>query len=203
MDLSNFYYFKEGSKAHGLVVVNREIDETVYARGEADVGKPVIFRHHMGGRRYDILYAGVGLSLLSDRVINTFRAHKLTGWKTYPVEVYDKKRNLVPGYALFGVTGRAGPLDDESGERVVKSPRVPGGKPVAVRRGQVFNPATWDGNDFFILQGSLHIMVTERVKAALAPLKPKNIDFIPLLEYEVSESLIAMINQHRKENSVA
>ena len=193
MELSNFYHFRTEDKAYGLVVTNWEIDSSSYIRGEAEVGEPIVFRYHMGGRLYDIIEGSFyPLRLLSERVINAFRAHNLTGWKTYPVEVYDKKKNLVPGYALFGITGRAGPMDRKTGERVVVKSRLNPANLEQVRRGMHFDPNTWDGQDFFILDDSRYVMATARVKAALASLKLKNIALIPMLEYEIPESVIRL-----------
>ena len=193
--LSYFYYFREEFKAHALEVSAKAIktieDGVAYMHGETVIPHhPIIFHHRMGGRCYDMIDGNIPMFLLSDRVIAALRQHNISGWKGYPAEVYDKRHNLVPGYTLLGITGRAGPFDDTTGETITKPPRVPNGPCWKARRGRYFDPTSWDGSDFFIPQDKWFVMATERVKAALSPLKTKNITLTPLLEFEIAERYV-------------
>jgi hypothetical protein len=186
MDYSHFYDFGSDLKSYCLQVSATEIrDEIPFVYGEVIVTHPVVFRYHSGGRVYDLVETGwASLYLLSDRVISALHQHQITGWKTYPATVYDKKSNLVPGFSIFAVTGRAGPIDNSMSEIIQKDPPVPEGNPYQVRKGRYFDLSTWDGSDIFILKNSLAIVVTEKVKNVLAPLKPKNIRLQPITDIE-------------------
>jgi len=75
---------------------------------------PVVFegKKSCGKRLRDFLNTGYGdyFFLIADRVRDVFEANGLTGWKTYPVEVYDKKGAPVPGYHGISILGKCGPI---------------------------------------------------------------------------------------------
>jgi len=73
---------------------------------------PVVFKQDYGKKLLDILDTGwPSLYLISDHLKNTLETNKLTGWKSYPARVYDKKGVEVMGYNGFSITGRCGPID--------------------------------------------------------------------------------------------
>ena len=53
---------------------------------------PVIFRQENGENLTDILDTGsVGLFLISDRLKICLEENKLSGWKIFPIKLFDKK----------------------------------------------------------------------------------------------------------------
>ena len=59
----------------------------------AEIDFPVIFTQDHGKKLTDILDTGwPGLFLISDRLKKILEENKLTGWKTFPIKVYDKKK---------------------------------------------------------------------------------------------------------------
>lgn len=77
---------------------------------------PVIFQQKKsyGGKKFtDFLNTGYGSNLrpISDKVLEILIDNNITGWKTYPIQVFDKKGNEVPGYHGFSIIGRCKDLD--------------------------------------------------------------------------------------------
>ena len=91
---------------------------------------PIRFEHESGTVLSDFLDTGwPGWFLISERVCSSFRDRGLTGWKTYPIMLVDKRANEVQGYCGLSFTGRAGPIEIRKSE-VVQLQRVPGGRAV-------------------------------------------------------------------------
>jgi hypothetical protein len=80
--------------------------------------------------------------LISDRFKELLEIAGLTGWKSYPIELYDKKGNKVEGYNGFSITGRAGNLYkfDVPPMELDYSPKS---------AGYYFEYDSWDGSDIF------------------------------------------------------
>ncbi len=172
-------------------------------RGEAEADPPLRLVHKMGGKPADVMWSTfISFVVISERVVELLRAHGFTGWKTYAVEIYDRKGQHLPGYFGLGVTGRVGRRDPWRSPVVDKPPIVPGGKPYQVRKGLFFQDDFWDGSDFCCLEVGIEIIVTRRVAqafqkagigrifsdetSAFAPKRGKigNVIFIPLPERE-------------------
>ena len=108
----------------------------------------------------------VGFFVISDRMKDVLEENGFTGWKTYPIQLYDKKKNLISGYSGFTVTGKGGR---------VYYPLNEAWNPVLG-----WNPASWDGSDFFHFENTRHILITERVMKVLRKHKIDAIDMDPL-----------------------
>jgi len=148
--------------------------------------EPIAWRHYMGGASpKDLVPTGYGdLFLVSDRVVAVLRQHGFSGWTTYLVTLYGKKKEPVAGYHGFSITGRCG-LPDESRTRLEwRDPLVPNGPRVQVRVGLYVDLATWTGEEVFSPHGSGWCFVTEPVKVALEKAKVTNLKFVRLSEYE-------------------
>ena len=98
--------------------------------------------------------------IISDRTVNLLEDNHITGWKTFPVEIYDKKGNLISGYQGFSVTGRGGSTKD--------------GK---------YKISQWDGSDIFMIGNGMHHVI-ERVKILLEENKIDAAEFEPF-SYEI------------------
>ena len=131
-----------------------------------------IFRHIDGKRMRDLLdmrYTGSHF-LISDRLKSILEENRFTGWKCYPIELYDKKGNPITGYSGFTVTGHGGRLYrsfnkgwDSIGDYYL-----------------AWNPACWDGSDFFRFDNASHLLVTEKVMTVLKKNRVDAVDFFPL-----------------------
>lgn len=57
-----------------------------------DMAFPIAFKQGTGNNLLDILDTGFpGLYLISERLKAILEDNHLTGWKTYPIKLYDKK----------------------------------------------------------------------------------------------------------------
>ena len=128
---------------------------------------PIVFHQEEGKRMRDVLdMRSVGFFVISDRMKDVLEENGFTGWKTYPIQLYDKKKNLISGYSGFTVTGKGGR---------VYYPLNEAWNPVLG-----WNPASWEGSDFFHFENTRHILVTERVMKVLRKHKIDAIDMVPL-----------------------
>lgn len=128
---------------------------------------PIVFHQEEGKRMRDVLdMRSVGFFVISDRMKDVLEESGFTGWKTYPIQLYDKKKNLISGYSGFTVTGKGGR---------VYYPLIEAWNPVLG-----WNPASWDGSDFFHFENTRHILITERVMKVLSKHKIDAIDMDPL-----------------------
>lgn len=128
---------------------------------------PIVFYQEDGKRMRDVLdMRSVGFFVISDRMKDVLEENGFTGWKTYPIQLYDKKKNLISGYSGFTVTGKGGR---------VYYPLNEAWNPVLG-----WNPASWKGSDFFHFENTRHILVTERVMKVLRKHKIDAIDMDPL-----------------------
>ena len=120
------------------------------------VSFPVVFHQYDGMKLRDLMAWADEPFIISDRTVNLLEDNHITGWKTFPVEIYDKKGNLISGYQGFSVTGRGGSTKD--------------GK---------YKISQWDGSDIFMIGNGMHHVI-ERVKILLEENKIKSAEFFPL-----------------------
>ena len=144
-----------------------------------DISFPVVFkeRRESGKRMRDILdNRNVAFYLISDRFRDALEKEGITGWKCYPVEIYDKKGNLVHGYNGFSVTGRAGKMQEYD------VPPVELGYDLE-SYGYYFEYDSWDGSDIFNTENSNFLIVTERFIEVIRKYKITACHFARLTEY--------------------
>ena len=142
---------------------------------------PLIFlQTHEGKRFRDVLdMRWPSAYLISDRMKNILEKNKITGWKSYPVVIYDRKGGIIEGYNGFSIVGRSGPMDPRRQPTEYYVRRWDGS--VSDRLDYIggwFDINTWDGSDIFILGESLWIIITERLYKILKKEK------ITAIEYE-------------------
>jgi hypothetical protein len=159
-------------------------DPYALTRGEVEPEAPLRFRHDQGSRVED--YIGTTwavLHLVSDRFLGVLQG--FSGWRTYPVEIYDRHGEPVPGYHGLAASGRCGPIEDELSPVEVLPPPVPEGEAMPHRIGIRFRPETWDGNDVFCPDdGSAWTLMTQEVRDALVAAKITGIDLDRITEIE-------------------
>jgi hypothetical protein len=124
-------------------------DGAAFARAEARPDDPVPVEWLMGRPTpSDVVWTtSVYPFVVSRRVIDLLERGRFTGWDSYPVDLVDKHRHPVPGYAGLMITGRCDPVDLSRSELVVRE--YPGGW-FPKFRGQFFASESWDGSDLFM-----------------------------------------------------
>jgi len=151
-------------------------------KGEWRPPEPVRLKAYMGGQATDVLWTGQLNVCISDRVLDVLEKNKFTGWATYPVEVFGRKGEFLPGYHGLSITSYASEIDRSRSQIIVKSP-VPGTEPRTYYRGIFFDESKWDGSDFFRLTGSWTV-VKKTVRDVFKREKIINVKFTSLAEYD-------------------
>jgi hypothetical protein len=65
---------------------------------------PVKYKHQSGTKFRDMIDTGYPyLYLVSDTVIRVLEDNQITGWKTFPIIIEDKKGNITDGYRGLGI----------------------------------------------------------------------------------------------------
>jgi hypothetical protein len=189
-----FFLFEDPFSSRWLRVkplpefVNNELAR-ILAFGSSKPSKPVVFRGYMGGPVADILRTGLPPYLcMSQRVLDILEKNQFTGWSTYPVEVFDRKGNILIGYYGLAVTSYAGDRDLTRSTIIDKGPIVKGGKPYKVYKGLFFDETKWDGSDFFRI-GNGNIIVSKVVKDVFNKAKIRNVKFVALCDEETNTAI--------------
>jgi hypothetical protein len=179
--------FLRDPRAHALPAHQREAAGRDVERlflGELRLSAPLLFnfmKGASGSTAHDLIGTTfTSLLLVSDKTIGVLSG--FSGWTTYPVEVYGKRGELIPGYHGLAVTGRCGPIDYTKSTPRVCEPPIPGGGRSRQWFGLCFDEKTWDGSDIFVPEGTHMNVVVEAVKVALEKAKITNIEFEPLSE---------------------
>lgn len=153
---------------------------------------PVLFKQERGKNWDDILTTGwPGLYVISDKLKMVLEENNLTGWKTYPIKLTDKKDNEILGYQGFSITGRCDPIDYGKSQIIKKQIRE-GGPFWNYYRGIYIDLDKWDGSDFFLPRGSFGIKVTSKVADLLKKNKISNLFLENLADVEIMESAVKL-----------
>ena len=200
-DMKDFYTF-ESKSLPTTFVASLCVSEQDFAPSQArkllladhvDLEWPVTYRHVLGkgSKLKDLLQTDhAGLYLISERLRSILETHKLSGWETYPVGLWDAKGQEVQGYHGFSITGRCGAVDYDAS--------------VIATRGSVFEELhvdlyTWDGSDFFVPEHHEGIVISERAVQVLKESKVSNTRFTNLLKVKTPiEYIIARMAHPRK-----
>ncbi len=196
MDISHFY--RLGSKllmatiqAHPLNLnytedANRQDDVARLLLGNyKNITFPVVFKQSYGHQQRDVLDTGTAILLLiSDKMKTVLEENNLTGWKTFPIHLLDKKGVEISGYHGWSITGRCGKIDYSKSE-IIQKRLVPTGPLSDFYRGTFIGLDKWDGSDFFIPDKYYGIMVTDKATAILKKAKLSNLTFINLADTEI------------------
>ncbi|HLL06317.1 MAG TPA: hypothetical protein VK539_37440 [Myxococcaceae bacterium] len=163
-----------------------ETDTFGLVRAEMQLAQPLEVTWAMGGAEPgDVIWTTHAVPILiSERVVQLLRTHAFTGWSLYPVVVQNKQRQPASHFNGLAVTGRCGNLEHSMS---VEVPRIFPGGVFPVWKGLLFDPASWDGSDFFMpAQRFGFVFVVEAVKKALERAKVRNLRFTPLDQFERS-----------------
>jgi hypothetical protein len=117
----------------------------------------------------DYLGNGTALLLLSDKIVRILDQHHFTGWRKYPVKLFDRQDKLMNDvrYQIIGCTGRGGPIDPSCVDLWSRRVKPDGTRSINSVCGLRFDVGNWDGNDFFVLDEANWPLVTEPVIDAL------------------------------------
>lgn len=163
-------------------------------RGKLKLEKPLKLGAYRGRLAADFLWTSFPpLVCVSSRVVNLLLANEVTGWDAYPVEVFDRKGQLLPDYHGFSITGPACCRDRSRSQVITKLNAA--GRATQVYKGLYFDESQWDGSDFFLVRPFGGIVVTEKVYRLFKRAKVTNVRLTPLTEVELD----VMLNQFEKE----
>ena len=195
MEIRNFFDFSSKPlsstlQAHPVGLKTDEngvSDHSKLIKGQfSGIDFPVIFKQEYGKKLTDILNTGAaGFFLISDRMKKILEENNLTGWKTFPIKLYDKKRNEIFGYHGFSTVGRCGPIDYEKAE-IIEKRRVPAGPLCKFYKGLHVGLDEWDGNDFFIPDETYGTIITQRAADVLKINKITNMHLVNLADIETT-----------------
>jgi hypothetical protein len=163
-----------------------ETDGFGLVRAEVHPVHPVTVEWAMGSAEPgEVIWATHAVPIIiADSVVQLLRTRGFTGWSLYPVSVQNKQKEPVPAYSGLAVTGRCGDLEHSMSAEV---PRIFPGGIFPVWKGLFFDPASWDGSDFFMpTQRFGFVFVVEEVKRAFERAKIRNVTFTPLDQFERS-----------------
>jgi hypothetical protein len=152
-------------------------------RGEANVETPIHLVKGPGSKLYNAVHCDVGVQLFHNRFFDILSKAGVTGFDSLPAAITIKGQTI-NDYSCLIVTGRAYGIDYHKGEVIDKGPIVPGGSSIIVKKGLYFNETSWDGSDFFLLDDTLLLMVTEKVKEVIQEHKLTNIKLTDSEEVE-------------------
>lgn len=164
-----------------------ETDTFGLTRAEVHPSQPVRIGWGMGRAKpvEPVMWATHAATVIvADSVVQLLRSSGFTGWSLYEVSVRDKQGELAPGYHGLAVVGRCGNLDHSMSIQV---PRIRPAGIFPVWKGLFFDPASWDGSDFFMpAQRFGFVFVVEAVKQAFERAKIRSVGFTALDQFERS-----------------
>jgi hypothetical protein len=161
--------------------LNSKVDFYSYFKGRS--AGTLDFVESGGSIKYDLIGTGfANLYLISDRIISVLSTRRITGWGTFPVRIFDSKRNEIKGYFGFAIKGSCGNLDDSKSTILKKEDKIARSQ-YEIRKGLYFDITAWDNSDIFSPEGKMFIFVTETVKKCLENFT--NIAFQDIREIEM------------------
>jgi hypothetical protein len=190
-EISNFYELSDPFNKNALRLTVRGYSDWVTSdfayslfRGTKYPDKAISLGGYMGGQEANFMWTDlVFMSVISSSIQTLLMQNDITGWKTYPVEVFDRKGMPLPEYHGFSVIGKEC-RRNRSRSQVLTKQAVPSGEPFEVYKGMYFFEEDWDGSDIFLVQNNM-VVVTERVRNLFKKSKVTNVKLIPLAEVEM------------------
>jgi hypothetical protein len=154
-------------------------------RGERLPDDTVTFEENIGEIAFDIVCGGfAGLDLWSERAMEAARANRITGLRSYRVEIRRDDGSVLTNYEGLAVTGRCGPIDDSRGaieQRIL----VAGAPPYRYHVGLFVEQDSWDGSDLFVPPNLDLILCTSRLKTVFEEACITNVAFTPIERVEI------------------
>lgn len=144
-----------------------------------------------GGKKFwDVISTSGVLYVFSEKVVKLLQNNNITGCKFYPITI---KGHEDLKYYLLTITGKCGSLDDSNAE-LIETLSGPATKiqntniiipkqQFSVMKGKCVRLETWDGCDFFLVENTLHSLVTERVRDLFKKHRINNVYLEDLKDY--------------------
>ena len=118
---------------------------------------------------------------LGTEMVSSLQEAGISGWSTYPVELFGKQGEPLGTYHGLIVHGRCGAVDKSRSVRTTKE--FPGGV-FPIWRGLYFDEDSWDGSDIFMPSDETGwVFVTTRAKEVFAECA-KNVCFTALADID-------------------
>ena len=144
-----------------------------------------------GGKKFwDVISTSGVLFVFSEKVVKLLQNNNITGCKFYPITI---KGHEDLKYYLLTITGKCGPLDDSKAELIetlsgpemkIQNTNITIPKQqFSVMKGKSVRLETWDRCDFFLVENTLHTLVTERVKDLFKKHRINNVYLEDLKDY--------------------
>jgi len=185
IDFADTYYLGEAFKRGAFrprVAGYAEMEDEIlreHHRGQRRPVRPLRLEWAEGSCLMDFTGTTAVLpNVVSQRLVDVLRENGVTGWSTFPIELYGKNGELIEGYHGLAVTGRCGAL--QLGRSRVETRIGASGKPYKIKIGLFFDESTWDGSEMFVPEDTAHVFVIGKVKRLLEQAKISNVTFTPL-----------------------
>ena len=187
MEMKDFFDFmsQPASKTVQAHSTDKTIDHLKLIKGNFQgTTFPITFKQEYGNKLYDILDTGyAGFFLISEKMKTVLEENNLTGWKVFPIKLYDRKGNEITGYHGFSVIGHSGPTSYEKSE-IIEKRLVPNGPLCRYYKGVTLD--NWDGSDFFTPEGTYETFITRKAADILKKNKISNMYLENLAEAEIN-----------------
>jgi hypothetical protein len=130
--------------------------------------------------------------VVHQRIIDQLKEYGISGWKTYSVEVLNRRGVSYDNYTGLSISGRCNSVDLSRSSIILEE--YPGGwYPHFL--GYYFDELSWDGTNMFMERAdsggcvSAHIFVTEQVRAIVRRAAIKNVIFQRLTDVTLLTSI--------------
>lgn len=144
---------------------------------------PITFKQEYGEDLTDILDTGwPSFLLISDRMKTILEKGFLTGWKTFPIKLYDKSGKEISGYYGLSITGKCAPINYANSQTIEKR-LVPAGPICKFYKGIFIEK--WDKDDFFAPEGSYTLFATKKAADILKRHKISNMRLEDVCDMEI------------------
>ena len=178
------------------VEAQAEYDGRAVLRGDTTLMEPVLYSPVQGNTLYDVIGTTWSqIHLYCKRFFDALQSGGFTGWNSFAARIHGEDDKIIDSYRGLVVLGRCGPLDFRKAKLRWNPPELPQGRPYPVAAGPSLDIGSWDGNDFVIAQSTSFVLVTERVRDALANMGIDGIRMTQLDEFEMM--LIALPEEER------
>ena len=153
---------------------NGNSDHLNLIKGNYDhIDFPVTFKQEDGKKLNDILDTGyAGFYLISEKMKIIIEENELTGWKIFPIKLYDKKGNKINGYHGFSITGNSSSINYKKSE-INEKKLTPNGPICKFYKGIFIDK--WDGTDFFTPEGTYQTLISRKAAQVIKKNKLTNI----------------------------
>ena len=141
-------------------------------------------------RQADIVWADALLVMVSDRIVTLFASHGVSGWRTVETTLTGAGGR----YHILVIEGRAGAMRYT---QPPNTPVLPGERRPGWRMN--FDLDTWDGSDVFVAEGTIYLIVTERVQRLLEQERICNVESTRLDQVLVSDLIVSTLPEYRQQ----